>query len=516
MENNKDEFIQEKQALEVIGGEDNAKGVVVLIKESLTSYSNKPKEQPLNEWVEGEFRRHPDAFDNEEDIKQSSQEIIASLTSYNDNREELQQTIEQGKTAESWVVKKIEEGAKLANTANIGKYADNVEQALKAATQQSQDTFINLNGNINANKNLHGFVAENHHVNSFNIDAATSNSQYRAEMLQSTGKNSVDIVIKDMATGKIVKRYGAKYGQSATDAEKYFAKGDYRGQRKLVADGQELEIENTTNLIEMDEIKSKPLSYKESKEIQHEIQSQKEKRDVQEYNWDKVSKAKIAKTMVQETGKMIAMQSMFQGGRILGRRVWNSMTGKENNEPNQDLKEWFDSSWLGAKAIAIQTAVTTGVSIAVRKGYIGKVFKNTPVSQIANMVYVGMENAKIAYQIAKGKIGIKDGLWKMHEVTLSAGYGIYGAYAGGAHGALLGAKIGTMIAPGVGTAIGTVVGGLVGSIAGGMAGSTYGELLAKGTRKVAEVATTVVKKAYHAVKALEKGLFNTVTFGLFN
>ena len=504
MEKNINESIQEKQAINLIGDEEATKGVVALIKDSFTSYKQKPTETSLNNWIEDEFRKHPDVFIDEDDIQQSAQEITGNLTVYNDNREDLQQTIAAGKTAESWVIKKIQEGAKAANAINIGQYAQGIDEAIKTANQQSFDTCINLNGTFNANKNLHGFIAENSHVNSFNLDAATSSSQYRAEMLQSTGKNSVDIVIKDMETGKIVKRYGAKYGQSAEDSKKYFDKGDYRGQRKLVADGQELELDNTTNIIEIDGVKSKPLSYEESKKIQTEAQ---ERNNIQEVNWDKLNKAKLAKSIVSETGKMVVLQSLFQGGRILGQRIWNAATGKESNTVNEDLKDWFDSSWAGTKSVVMQSIVTTSVTIAVRKGYLGRIAKNTPAGKIANIVYVGMENAKIMYKMAKGDISVKEGLWKMQETTLSATGGIVGAGVGAAKGAV----IGTMMLPGPGT----VIGSFIGAIVGGIAGSTVGSLVAKGSRKVAEVATTVIKKAYEDTKNTVNKAFNAVTLGVF-
>ena len=503
MTENINERIQEKQASHLMGDEQLNVGVVTLIQDSLASYKQKPEDLPLTDWVEGEFRKHPDVFTSDQDIQQSAQTIVGNLTLYNDNRTELQKAIAAGKTAESWVVKKIEAGAKAANAVNIGQYAHDIDKALQSANQQSMDTFINLDGSINANKNLHGFVAENAHVNSFNLDAATSGSQYRAQMLQSTGKNSVDIVIKDMDRGKIVKRYGAKYGQTAQDSEKYFAKGDYRGQRKLVADGQELELDNTTNKIEMEGIQSEPLSYQDAKERQREIQEQ---QAIQEVNWDKLNKVKFAKNIVQETGKMVVLQSVFQGGRILGKRIYNSATGKANNTANEDLKAWFDSSKQGAKSVAIQSVVTTGVTIAVRKGLLGALAKSTPVGKIAEVVYVGIENAKVVYKMAKGEIGIKEGLWKMQETTLSTVGGLVGATEGAAIGAALGSVV---------PVVGTVIGGAIGAIVGGMAGSTVGELVAEGSRKVYQASTSLVKKAYEKTRSVAKGLFNVMTLGVF-
>ncbi len=72
---------------------------------------------------------------------------------------------------------------------------------------------------MNQQLNLDGFIAEQHHVDTFNLDAVAKGSEYSAEVLQpkpyqTYGKNSVDIVIKD-GEGKIVRRYQAKYGADA-------------------------------------------------------------------------------------------------------------------------------------------------------------------------------------------------------------------------------------------------------------------------------------------------------------
>ena len=491
------EQVEETEALKVFGSEKNAKGVIEIIRDTLTAYSKKPKEQALDEWVKEQFRKYPDVYKSEEDIDREATELVNTIKTNNKNREELQETLKAGKSIESWMGQKLEDAAKATNASNVGQYASKIDEALKHANQQSFDTFVNMNGSINQNKNLHGFIAENHHVNTFNIEAATAGSQYRAEMLQSTSKNSVDIVIKDITTGKIVKKYGAKYGQNSSDTQKYLNKGDYRGQRKLVADGQQKDIENSVNSIEMGNVKSKPLSYEDSRKIQKEIQ---ENENIQEHNWDKVDKTRMTKSIVSETGKIVALHSLMQGGRLLGRRLWNGLTGQKNQDLSKDVNEWLESSWIGAKAIGIQTAVTTGTTIAVRKGLISALAKNTPVGQIANTVYVGIENVKVLYKMAKGEVGFKEGVKQMETVTAAAVGGIAGMTTGAAQGAAIGSIVGP-----VGTAVGGFIGGVVGSIA----GSTAGEMIAKSAQKVRSVAIEGVKKVYSGVKKAAKSLWTS-------
>jgi len=466
---------------------ENEKESFEIIQNIVLSYKNKPEEQSLEAWVCQELANNK-LYQAQEELQKDAFEIVNSITTAHRNKEEITSVLEKKKSVESWVVKKIQEGAKQANIKEIGKYAYTIEQSLQEANELSLKTFINQDGLINQNKNLHGFIAEEHHVNSFNIEASLHGSNYRAHMLQSTGKNSVDIVIKDLITGKIVKKYGAKYGVDASATKSYLKKGDYKGQRKLVPDGQHTQIQNATNYIEMDGIQSKPLSYEDARAIQKEIQ---EKNHIQEYNWDKVNKTKVAKSIVIESGKIVLMHTLIQGGRILSRRVYNTIRSQKNPAIQEDIKEWLETSWNGAKDIGLEVAVSTGVLIAAKKGLLGTVAKNTPAGQIANMVYVGMENTKVIYKMAKGELGFKEGIQEMQKVSLSAIGGIIGATKGMA----VGAAIGSVAGP-----VGAVIGGFVGSVIGGIVGSGAGELIAKTDQKIREVALKGVEESYKSMK----------------
>ncbi|MBJ7593107.1 hypothetical protein [Aeromonas veronii] len=173
-------------------------------------------------------------------------------------------------------------------------------------------------GEINQSWHLDGFIAEQHHVESFNLEAAAQGCSYRAEVLkpapgQTYGKNSVDIVIRD-GNGKIVKRYQSKYGANADSTKELFEKGDYRGQRKLVPEGQGKEINNSTEIIEHEGVKSKPLSKIDAKERQRKIQKE---QDAKQYEWNDVNSKAIAKNIGQKAGVAAMLAIGFQGARIL-------------------------------------------------------------------------------------------------------------------------------------------------------------------------------------------------------
>ncbi|MFA6144843.1 MAG: hypothetical protein WCW84_05300 [Sulfurimonas sp.] len=499
---------QEKQALEIIGSEDNAEKVAEIYQETFASLSEKSEEQPLNEWVEDELAKHPDVFPSAQERKQTADEIIESLKSYNRNRAELEETVGQGKTPESWLVKKIEESAAISHADNIGAYAHNVDEHLK----QVNENFLKYS-QYSADHKTHGLVAED----MANLSDAVKNSEV-IHAGTNNAKNGADRIVNGI---EIQTKY---YDTPTATVNSAFEKGQYKyigsdnrpmqlevpkDQYETAIKTMEIKIQEgkvagVTDPAKAKElIRSGELTYDESIQQAKELKKQK---DFQELNWDKLGKTEIAKSMVAETGKTMLFHSVFQGGRIAGRRLWNKMTGKKNQEPNRDVQEWLDGSYQGAKSIAVQTAATTAATIAVRKGLIDAIPKGTPAGMIANIVYVGIENTKVLYKMAKGEISVKEGMWKMHEVTISATNGIAGS--------MIGAEAGAAYGLALGGPVGAVVGGLVGGIVGGLAGSTYGQVIAKGTRKVVEVATAGLKKAYAGVKSVAKSAWKTFT-GLF-
>ena len=106
-------------------------------------------------------------------------------------------------------------------------------------------------GNINQNPNLDGFIFEEYHAGTFNVDATVKQKPYHAEALkpeigETYGKNSIDLVIED--SGKYVKKYSAKAYKNANETAKSFYDKNgykYKGQSKLVPTEQTRDIANS-------------------------------------------------------------------------------------------------------------------------------------------------------------------------------------------------------------------------------------------------------------------------------
>ena len=498
-----DESNPEQIIEEIFDNEDNAQKTSSLIAGFVESYSHHKNTLALDVWLEQEFANYPEVWASNEERHSTALIIINTIEHNNATKADLYAHLDKGKSRESWLAKKIEQGASSAGVVDVGKYAQWIDDVINVANQKNWDVITNQNGAISQSLNLDGFIAEHHHVNSFNIDAVAKGSSYRAKVLEPDGarygKNSMDIGIYD-ANGKLVKRYQAKYGADTDVTKKLFENGDYRGQRKLVPEGHSKE--NSSEVIEIEGVSSKPLSKEQAKELQKQAQLEEK---AKQYDWNDASRMNIAKEIGKKALVSAAFSAGFQGARILGRRVWNNLTGKENQSSNEDLQEFFEASLKSGGNAGVQVAVSGALVVAVKKGWL-KVLQNTPAGKIANIVYIGLENAKCLYKFSKGELTATETLNAMGNTSCTVISGIAGSIKGGA----LGVAIGLTFSP-----VGAIVGGFVGAVAGGIAGSMIGDAVYQSGKAIVKVAAKVIESAWQGTKAVAKGVFNTVTFGLF-
>ena len=481
-----DEFAGDRTVPEVFGNEDDARSTARLIAHFVTAW-NERRQEPPEVWLADELRRFPGIWNDEREIESAAREIVAGIDQANASKQSLHAHLEAGKSKPSWIADAIERGAAAAGTTNTGDYAANIETALERANDGMLRTVQTQSGNVSMATNLDGFIAEQHHADTFNLDAAAKSSSLRAEVLapepgEAFGKNSVDIGIYDGP--KLVRRYQSKFGKDSSATRKLFEEGDYRGQRKLVPSGQEGEVPGAADTIEMDGVRSRPLTKEQAKARQEEFQRSGRAREGRDrsYDWNDISRIEIAKALGKQALISAAVSTGLQGARILARRAWNWLRDVENPPSSEDLREFFDSSIRSAKHIGVQVAVSGAVMVAVKQGLI-KGLRSTPPGTIANIVYVGMENAKVMYKFAKGELSAEEALDTAGNTTCSA----VGSLAGAAKGAALGAMLSGPFAP---------VGGFVGGMVGAMAGSKIGEAVHEAHKVIAKTATKVVRTIY--------------------
>ncbi len=199
-------------------------------------------------------------------------------------------------------------------------YLAGLDKALDTANEQLYHTINTKAGVPSQNPNLDGYIPEQYHAQTFNLNAEATGSEYSAKVLEpdgAYGKNSVDVVIVD-GEGKIVKRYRCKYGQDSHATGEMFKRG-LPWPRKTDPDGQEIE-KKSSNVIEApDGTTSKPLSKEKAKQMQEEAQSG----NWSELNWNEYQVKDLAMGIGKQAGTAALQGAVIGAGIAVAQKVWN-------------------------------------------------------------------------------------------------------------------------------------------------------------------------------------------------
>ena len=462
--------------------ENDAKELKQLQQKFIKSFIDNKDKLDIGQWLIAELKDNlPEK--SELEIKEISNEIIETIKINEEKQKSLAKAIENGRSKESWFASNLKQSTSHMTNAQIAEYLQELDKAIKDSNQAMYDTITTKSGAINQNFNLDGFIAEQHHANSFNLEATIKGSELRAEVLvpkegQTYAKNSVDIVVKDKA-GKIIQRYQAKYGKTAKETIKMINKGDYNNQRLLVPAEQVDEVQKAfpnktvVSAVEAGNVKGKGLEKPGAKELQNEAQSGK----WNEINWNEYKTKDLAIGIGKQAGYAAIQGAAIGVGIDIATKVWNGEEIKAEEVVEQALVSGAD--------FGIKAATAGALKVGVEKGVVKMIPKGTPAGTIANIAYVAIENVKVLGKVATGELTVKEGLDKMEQTTVATVAGI----AAGAKGTAIGASIGSVLGP-----VGTVIGGFVGGTVGYIAGSKVAETAVKGVQKVREKAREIVKE----------------------
>jgi len=316
-------------------------------------------------------------------------------------------------------------------------------------------------------RNLDGFIAEQYHAATFNMDAALKKSDLRAiaripEPGEIYTKNSVDIVVKDkFGSGSIKGRWQSKYGTNGIATGKLFNHGDCRGQQKLVPKGHSANVQSkAVEKISCGGVESKPFSKEEAQKMQFNAQKNGKMPQV---SWNEYNTRQLAINI----GKNAGVTGIGAAGLSIGLNVAYKAISGEKIEADEVLET------------AIETGIDTGVKCAatgaliasVEKGVISSIPKGTPIGIIAGIATTAVDNIEIMGKLATGKVSKIEAIEQMQETTVSTIAGL----AVSTKSDVIGSTIDTVLDPGGvivgGTIGGVIVGGTIGGIIGHMAGS---------------------------------------------
>lgn len=459
----------------------------------MESYLAHKDTMPVAQWLSAELAENlPDH--SAEEIAQMRDDIIHTLHVQEEKKADLDKAVASGRSKESWFAGETKRAMSHMRAQESAAYLQELDHALEHANQSLYRTIQTQSGTINQNPCLDGFIAEQHHAQTFNLNAQASGSPYRAKVLEPNGKgyvkNSVDIVIVD-ESGNVARRYQSKYCKDAQATAKAFEHGDYRGQRKLVPEGQEQEVaKKVATVIEApDGTRSTPLSKAQAKKLQNEAQSG----NWNELNWNEYAAKDLAIGVGKQAGQAAIMGAAVGVGFDVAQKVWKG----------EEIKgeELIEAAVVSGADFGIKAAAAGALKVGAEKGIIHMIPKGTPAGTIANIAHVAVENVKVMGKMATGELTFKEGMEKMEQTTVATVAGI----AASTKGAAIGATIGTVFGP-----VGTAVGGFIGGTIGYMAGSKIGETVTRGVQKIREKTRDVVRSigetACHTFSAIASGI----------
>ena len=414
---------------------------------------------------------------------------------------------------ETAAIKEAQLVANVLSTKSVNNYIDTVNTAIDNANKTLVESVTTKAGTINQNPNLDGFIFEEHHAGTFNIDAAVKQKSYYAEALkpelgETYGKNSVDLVIKDDA-GKYVKKYSAKAYKNANETAKSFYDKitgyKYKGQSKLVPTDQTNEIANSADKIKYNNVESKGISKAEIKDIQNDLQSGNKKADIFNFKKD-VNTISISKQIGKQA--MVNGTMGFGIGMVANIGV-NLIQGKE-----VEVEEVIEAGIKTGASMGMSTAVAGGIRVAVEKKVIPTVFSRILTNNtIGAIAASSMDIIGTACKLGSGEITLGQAV-KDVENSLGARYGAIISSGIGFSG---GMALATTIGLGTIGTVGTILTGGLALVAGaacGVIGSNIALKIANGLEKITETvvdkAVDIVKSGMNTVKDMASGFINTV------
>lgn len=472
--------------------EEECKELKPIVEEFVKSYSANPT-APVESWLIPKMQEQLPERSHEE-IVAMVDEIVVTIKVSEEKKASLEKAIDSGRSKESWFASEAKKATSAMSTQEAAKYLTNLDMALQQANESLYRTITTQAGTVSQNPRLDGFIAEQYHAQTFNMNAEATGSPYRAKVLEPNGngyaKNSVDIVIVD-GEGKVVRRYQSKYCKDAKATEQAFEHGDYRGQQKLVPEGQEGDIakKSTTVLEAPDGTTSNSLTKSRAEQMRDEAQSG----NWNDLNWNEYATKDLAIGIGKHAGYAALQGAAIGVGFDVAQKLWNG--------ESIDADEVVETAIVSGADFGVKAAAAGALKVGVEKEIIKVIPKGTPAGTIANIAYVAIEDVKVLGKMATGELTMKEGIEKLEQTTVSTAAGLVAM----GKGAAIGAAMGTVFGP-----VGTAVGGFIGGTVGYMAGSKVGEAVVKCAQKVRDGAKNVAKTVVSGVKSVASSVASGV------
>lgn len=371
--------------------------------------------------------------------------------------------------------------------AHIGaKYVEKVVPEIEEAIKQLEDSINNDPHRASGIGQLQGFMLEDYAAGTFNVDAAAAGSTVRAKALGSTGRDSVDIELRD--GGKIVGQYSAKSYASAEDTAKEQARlnldtrrASYQGQGRLVpsdklkgaiktarhekirnrsirpevSEAYEDTERRLTSKIRYGRITSKEIERKGPKGLDTTARESKEQRFKASEHGITTDNAIKTQYIVKQALKAGYTAAAITVAVQLAPEIFKAIDYliKHGEIDAQQIRA------MGVKGISsgaegfLRGSISSSLLIMCEKGVLGEAFRRINPTVLGTVVAVVMQTVKNSILVAAGKMTSQQmGAAFVDTVVISGGY-LAGAYIGGVIGQAIGFEL-----PVVGYLLGSLIG----------------------------------------------------------
>lgn len=476
-----EEYITEKEA----------KTFFSMFRKYWKEYKQKDPAMTNQEWLEQLLRREIPEM-SEEEVKENAAEMVDSVQTFDENMTSLHEAAQHGTSKEHWLGKKLEKVPAGMSAQAYGAQLQEFDDLLAQANEKLADAVTrSADGHIKMSQNLDGNLAEELLAKTLEADAALQGKHLQVEVRNAHTKNSVDVRVKDLETGKW-QNYQMKFGKDAKATIALIERGDYRNQRIVVPKEQLKEVQahfpekTITDHIDAFGAKGKSFAKQEMKELQQKLQ---ENGEVPQLSYDDVSVKTLASNIGKNAGKFAIISAAVTTGINVIKKAWKGEKIEADEVMEEALKSGADA---GVKTVAAGT-----LKVAVEKGVLRCIPKGTPVGVIATIATVGVENVKILAKAAKGEISKEKVLDQIGRTTVSMTAGLIAAGEAAAIGGVIGGPVGV------------VVGAVTGAV-GYVAGSKYGEVVYDTWKKTASMAKRTVKVIGKGVQKAGRWVGNKV------
>lgn len=493
-EKNVEENKQKSQTTEYLT-EEEARTVKELFKKYLKSYKEKDSSITDKQWLKQLFQTELPEMKPEE-IEHDAEEIVTSISTFDENLSSCNEAAKNGRSKESWLADKIQEASVGMAINKYGSTLQVMDDILYQKNLELSDALsVATDGDIrrvNMNPNLDGIMAENMIAKTTELSGFAQRKNIRVDVLESHNANSVDVRAINLDSGKY-QNYQLKFGKNAKATINLLERGNYNNQQIIVPTEQLEEIQahfkakgsakTVSDHIDAWGAKGKKFTKDELKQLQLTAQ---EDGVLPAMDYSHYQTKDLAISIGKNAGALALQAAAVTTGLNVANKVLKGEQIDADELVEVAIKTGADTS--------IKTVTAGTLQVAVRKGIITFIPKETPAGVIANIACVGIENVKILSKIASGDLSVTKGLDQMGRVTTSMVGGLWGM----AKGAAIGAKMTAWI-PVIGPAL-AVATGFVGGTVGYFGGSKVGEAIFSTGKRVAGIAKNVGKAAVSGLK----------------